>query len=89
MSQTSKTGTGLSINERLRARGLLPDVERIAREHHVTTSDLLGRGRTAMVCRARKALYADLRERGFSYPEIGWLVGRDHTTIMHAIKEAA
>jgi chromosomal replication initiation ATPase DnaA len=49
---------------------------------------LLGRCRTMSVGRARNALYAALRAAGLSYPEIGALLGRDHTTVMHGVRKA-
>ena len=35
------------------------------------------------VINARKKLCFALHERGYSYPEIGWLIDRDHTTVLH------
>lgn len=74
--------SGVSVVEKLAARGLLSDAERIALEHAVTRSELLGRKRTKQVSAARRKLYEHLRELGMSYPEIGWLLDRNHTTVM-------
>jgi len=33
----------------------------------------------------RQAVFFHLRKLGYSYPEIGELFGKNHTTIMHAV----
>ena len=52
----------------------------------VTFEMVLGRSRTFTVCRARDAVMTKLREQGLSYPEIGTLLGRDHTTVMAGVR---
>ncbi len=76
--------SGLSLAERIAARGLTGTVEALAQAYGVTSTDVLGRGRTKAVVRARTALMRSLRERGLSYPEIGHLLDRDHATVMYA-----
>lgn len=47
--------------------------------------------RDTAVVRARWLIFSVARKHGFSYPEIGRSVGRDHTTVlhgMHMLKEA-
>jgi len=62
----------------------------VAKKHGVSVAELLGRGRTASIARARRELYAVTKDTlGLSYPETGALFGRDHTTIMHACSEYA
>ncbi len=34
----------------------------------------------------RQAIYLKLRNKGLSYPEIGEIFKKDHTTILHSIK---
>lgn len=77
----------MGLVERLAQRGLLELVDERAKAHHVTRTDVLGRSRTKSVAAARQAVYRGLRERGLSYPEIGRLLDRDHTTVMHACRE--
>jgi chromosomal replication initiation ATPase DnaA len=72
------------IANRLHERGLLADADRIAAEHHVTRDEILGVTRVAHVVRARDALIAHLRDKGFSYPGLGNILGRDHTTLIAA-----
>lgn len=50
----------------------------------VSLSDVLGKSREHRLMPARAAIARYLRERGWSYPSIGKVMGgRDHTTIMH------
>jgi len=46
------------------------------------------RGRRADCERAWR-YWAELRAAGWSYPQIGRHVGRDHSTIIHAVKRLA
>jgi chromosomal replication initiation ATPase DnaA len=50
--------------------------------------DIRGHARDPFTVSARWAWWALLRESGRSYPEIGRLVGRDHSSIIHALKHA-
>lgn len=60
----------------------------VAQAHGVPLRELLGRRRHASVARARAALYTALRGHGMSYPEIGRLLRRDHTTVMSVVRNA-
>lgn len=51
----------------------------------LTARDVLGRRRTADHVRARNAVMRRLWEDGFSSPEIGALLDRDHTTVLFAL----
>lgn len=75
--------SGLSVLQRLQRRGLEPLVDSVCERHHVPRADVLGRRRHASIQRARNALYAALRETGLSTVEIGYLLDRDHTTVLH------
>lgn len=79
--------SGLSLEQRISARGLTELVEEIAAEHAVPVADVLGRGRTKAVAAARHAVMRAFRARGLSLPEIGSLLGRDHTTVLHAVSD--
>lgn len=80
--------SGLSLEQRLAQRGLLGAVEKVARRHHVTMGELLGRRRLAHVVRARHTAWRELRRMGLSYPAIGELWGVDHTTVLAACTKA-
>lgn len=50
--------------------------------------DLNSRVRYGFIMPARFAMYKALRERGWSYPRIGKLFDKDHSTIIHGVKRA-
>lgn len=63
-------------------------VREAAAHLNVTPEELTGPGRARELVRARAAISRVARDQGYSYPQIGRLLGgRDHTTIMHLIKE--
>lgn len=58
-------------------------LHRVAKEYRVTPEAILGRSRLAHIARARLAVYRELRTKGgWSFPEIGHFMNRDHTTVM-------
>lgn len=60
-------------------------LELVARQLGTTHDELVGRVRTRHVVEARQvAMYILRRETGMSFPEIGNLFGRDHSTVVHA-----
>lgn len=63
-------------------------LERIARLHDVSVSDILGRSRRPHHCAARWAVMSELRARRWSTSEIGALLRRDHATVMHGLRRA-
>ena len=64
-------------------------LEWIAGQLGSSAEEILGHGRTATVAQARQlAMYVCRRRLGLSYPELGRLFGgRDHTTVLHAVKK--
>jgi chromosomal replication initiation ATPase DnaA len=78
--------TSVDIIEELAARGLLGLTRTIAIAHDVTMIELVGRRRTQALSAARQELWAELYARGhWSYPRLGELFDRDHTTIMAGV----
>jgi chromosomal replication initiation ATPase DnaA len=75
-----------TVRNRLVQRSLFTLAQDIADRCGFSVNTLLGRGRTASVMRGRRELYSALRDRGLSYPEIGWLLGRDHTTVLYGVR---
>lgn len=49
---------------------------------------ILGRERSATVAQARIHAMAAMHAAGFSYQQCGRFFSRDHTTIIHAVKQA-
>lgn len=57
----------------------------VARRHNILTCEVMGRSRVAHVMRARRALYAELRAMGWSYPRIDKALCRDHSTVIDVL----
>lgn len=61
-------------------------IDRIAAAHHFTADDLRGPSRRAPIVRARHtAMYALREHTDLSYPKIGRLFNRHHTSVLHAV----
>jgi hypothetical protein len=58
----------------------------VAKEWGITIKELLGPSRSMRLVDARAAVAALLREAGYSYPEIGKIIGRDHSSVFHGLK---
>lgn len=57
-------------------------------EHYgITLGELLGERRFPKLCEARRVLYFAARLAGYSYPEIGFQLGRDHTSVMYGCRK--
>jgi len=56
----------------------------IAQSHGVSQDDIFRhhRKQSASIKLARKSIVMHFRDNGYSYPKIGRLVGKHHTTIM-------
>ncbi len=72
-----------------------PYVKRIAERHGLPLAEILGDSRFASVAFARHEVIAYLRSLRdklrprrdrYSWPEIGLLIGRDHTTCMASVR---
>ena len=62
-------------------------VERVSAELGVTVGDILSRTRLRHVAHARAVVAWVLRQHELSFPAIGRLLGRDHTSIMTAVRK--
>ncbi len=63
------------------------DINAIAEEHGYTVEDVLGPSRSKKLVAVRRLCILMFRERGHSTPEIGRLLNRCHTTILHALNK--
>ena len=60
----------------------------VARKHGVHVRDIRSTNRTKYVVAARNELAHRLvRELGWSLPRTGEFIGRDHSTILHAVRQ--
>lgn len=72
---------------------LQPEVDRLCallgREFAVEPGDIFGKHRCKSLVSARFAAFMLLRERyQLSFPELGRMVGFDHTTVIYGVKRA-
>lgn len=63
-------------------------LEASAEYSRVHLDDMLSGNRHAPVVKARRVAAVSLRILGYSYPEIGSMLGRDHTTVMNLVNRA-
>lgn len=49
--------------------------------------EMSGKKRTQAMTRQRDRMIAQLRSRGFSYPAIGYVLNRDHTSVLHSTQK--
>lgn len=66
----------------------LADIEAIAQEHGFTAEDMLGKSRFRMLVNVRRKCVVMLREKGYSTTEIGRIMQRDHSTIVHSLQKS-
>lgn len=59
--------------------------EEVANEARVGVFDILGRSRLGHIAEARKDAMQKASAAGLSAAEIGRQMGRDHTTVLHAL----
>ncbi len=62
------------------------DVEQILAAAGVTLEQMRGRGKTRGLVEVRRIVAAYLRRRGCSLPEIGRVLNRDHTSVLHLLR---
>lgn len=76
--------------KKLRARKLYAFVEEVAQRYGCTVEMVVSQDRHASIACARHAVcYAlryELPDLELSFPEIGRLIGRDHSTVMSSVK---
>lgn len=78
-------GEWLILPHRMTFEQMLAEACRDAR---ITREQMLGRSRQRRIAWPRQALMLRLFERGHSYAEIGRLLGRNHASAIHGVKDA-
>ncbi len=61
---------------------------RVAMEYKVRPAEMRGPDRHKQFVEARWVAWAEMVDRGYSYPQIGRFFGRDHSTVMHGVRRA-
>ncbi len=80
-----------AVDARHTRLSMMEVVEAVARASGLDRKDLLGRRRTRPLARARHLAMYLVRELcpGASLPAIGYLLDRDHTTVLYGCRQAA
>jgi chromosomal replication initiation ATPase DnaA len=67
----------------------LNDIAEIAEEHGYTIHDILGPSRVMHLVGVRRKCIFMLRNKGYSTTEIGRIMNRNHTIVVHALQKMA
>jgi chromosomal replication initiator protein len=62
-------------------------INAITQKHRLTLDDILGPSRRKIFVGVRRKCILALREEGYSTTEIGRIMNRDHSTIVHALNK--
>jgi len=62
-------------------------VEPVLQRHQLTWKDISGRSRRRPIVMARQECMWVMRSAGMSYPLIGRFLRRDHTTVLHGVRQ--
>jgi chromosomal replication initiator protein len=81
------SGCGRPVYERLNVTPVGRVIEIVGKFYGVAQADLLGDGRTQHLSMVRHiTMYLARTYCQLSYPELGTVFGRDHSTVIHAVK---
>jgi chromosomal replication initiation ATPase DnaA len=75
--------------DELETRGLLQDVRLICSREGAIVEEIFGDRRSAHIARARRMVWWELKDRGWTYAFIGEFFNREHSTVMSGIQRAA
>jgi len=64
-------------------------LESVAEEMKISTAQIIGGGNTPRLVEARQKVSVMARQFGYTYPRIGALLNKHHTTIIHLVKRHA
>ena len=64
-------------------------IDAIARLYDYTVEDVLGKSKLKALVAVRRKCIVMLRDRGYSTTEIGRIMLRDHSTIVHSLQISA
>jgi chromosomal replication initiator protein len=67
----------------------LAEIDAIAELYGYTLEDILGKSKLKALVAVRRKCIVWLRGKGYSTTEIGRIMNRDHTTIVHALQKVA
>lgn len=61
-------------------------IKKICKKHGVSYIEVLKRGRRKKIVDARFEIARELKKLGYSTPEIGVILRRDHSTVLNMLK---
>ena len=67
----------------------LAEIDAIAELYGYTLEDILGKSKLKELVAVRRKCVVWLREKGYSTTEIGRIMNRDHSTIVHSLQKVA
>jgi len=67
----------------------LAEIDAIAELHGYTLEDILGRSKLKPLVEVRWKCVVWMRGKGYSTTEIGRIMNRDHSTIVHSLQKMA
>jgi chromosomal replication initiation ATPase DnaA len=67
----------------------LAEIDAIAELHCYTLEDILGRSKLKPLIEVRRKCVVWMRGKGYSTTEIGRIMNRDHSTIVHSLQKMA
>ena len=67
----------------------LAEIDAIAELHGYTLADILGKRKQRPLVEVRRKCVVRLRSFGYSTTEIGRIMNRDHSTIVHSLQKMA
>ena len=72
------------IPERTTIRAIIRDASVLT---GIPVPDIIGHKRTKEFVRVRQAVMWEARRQGYSLPQIGRALNRDHTTVIHGLRQ--
>lgn len=84
-SKDPEVRAAMAFLDDLRWRDLLEPFTQIAERHGALVSEMFSRCRSKHIVTARVEAWLYLRNHGWSYPSIGRLFDRDHTTVIQVL----
>lgn len=66
----------------------LAEIDAIAEMYDYTLADILGKSKNRTLVKVRRKCVVMLREKGYSTTEIGRIINRDHSTIVHSLQKS-
>lgn len=91
MTTKTKAPPAYTLAESAKAAGLDGEIEAFllsrAQDFGIPLERIISKNRKRYLVRARHQIILELRDKGLSYPKIGKLLKRDHSTVFYAAQK--